>query len=123
MSKAKELLKKYGYNFDEIRDPRLLVLKGLECVLKEMERGGGWTPAACGLTLESERAEDDGFVYLSVKSRLKLEPCPFCGSEEIVILSITPVAYQYGCIDCGAIAQSGSTRTEARNLWNQRRGE
>ncbi len=56
---------------------------------------------------------------------IKIKPCPFCNSQNIVYGAIwsykyTPHGYRMICQDCGAFSGDKGTKRAARNLWNRR---
>ena len=55
----------------------------------------------------------------------KLEPCPFCGCEEIVYIKYQTVVgerYKVFCCGCAAGIDTGwhTTTSQVRELWNKR---
>lgn len=80
----------------------------------------------------------DGFFASGESDDEYLEPCPFCGSDSIVVLNTHTPSYRGECLDCGAQGPSNSyprrpararnsvvrqhkrAYTEAVDLWNRR---
>ena len=51
---------------------------------------------------------------------MMLKPCPFCGSNEIVIHhTLSPEVY-YHCNKCGSEGGFGKSIKKARKAWNKR---
>lgn len=51
--------------------------------------------------------------------RENLKPCPFCGSEEVIMEDGYGLFY-VRCADCGASASYCETDEEAISAWNER---
>jgi hypothetical protein len=50
----------------------------------------------------------------------KLEPCPFCASDNLDVLSPSGFSYAVHCNCCGCHMNAVSTYDEAVQLWNAR---
>lgn len=48
-----------------------------------------------------------------------IKPCPFCGSEDIVVCDKGD-AWSLYCWDCGAIGPTEKHRSDAIDAWNHR---
>lgn len=54
----------------------------------------------------------------------KLKACPFCGSEDVKIITLQhpryAEAYAVECLDCGVMTWPTISREAATKVWNRR---
>lgn len=54
----------------------------------------------------------------------EMKPCPFCGSESVVVRKQIEPSSWVSCLICGALGPDGKTPEDAIVKWNEaRRGE
>ena len=54
----------------------------------------------------------------------ELKPCPFCGSDELIICESTKREYYFvNCYYCGAESGGCAKRKDALAEWNKRAGD
>lgn len=50
----------------------------------------------------------------------ELKPCPFCGSDDLLVVSCAPLGWQVECADCYATGPAMGSQAETREAWNRR---
>lgn len=50
--------------------------------------------------------------------RLKMEPCPTCGSANVKMVQLASWHWLGTCLDCGEESSIHWSRPKARHLWN-----
>lgn len=58
-------------------------------------------------------------MSMEMSEEIKLKPCPFCGSNGVVVDEICPSRY-VRCRGCGAEGGLRDSRDEAAAAWNRR---
>lgn len=65
--------------------------------------------------------------YVEIDGSLILKPCPFCGSEEVVVVHMGSEhlkdLYEATCRNCDASSPLHNTLKEATATWNHRAGD
>lgn len=57
---------------------------------------------------------------MSAAAYQKLDPCPFCDSDNLKIVRFSPRRVFVNCARCEADGPMGRNEGHARELWNQR---
>jgi len=52
--------------------------------------------------------------------QIKLKPCPFCGSEKVILEDDMQEVYWVLCFECNATGPPKNTEAEAFEAWNKR---
>lgn len=75
----------------------------------------------CKFGLDDEGTEGCVFVWLEMECNEELEPCPFCGSDEVNITEdCTGDGYYVHCERCDAKSSMCYRKENAVNAWNRR---
>lgn len=61
-------------------------------------------------------------VYMQIKAKMPVKPCPFCGSKPIVYMLDDKTHYGVICWECHMAHTSGQdhSKEEAIEIWNKR---
>lgn len=53
--------------------------------------------------------------------KIAIQPCPFCGHDDVEIDEVAPSVFSIACPECGAIGPDRGTVMESISFWNDRR--